>query len=52
MLRLYGCNTRRLLALGQGVLDSHQTVLIASLTRIRRTVTHSAGVGSLDGFHQ
>ena len=36
-----------MLALGQGVLDSHQTVLMASFTRTRRTVTHSAGVGSV-----
>jgi hypothetical protein len=41
-----------LLAFGQGVIDNHQTVLMASFTRMRRTVTHSAGVGNFDGFHQ
>lgn len=44
---LYGCRTRRLLAFGHSVFDSHHTVLIASFTRIRRTVTHSAGLGRL-----
>src|SRR2546427_3397827 len=50
MVALYGCKTRRLSALGQGVGESHQRQLTASLTRMGRTVTHSAGVGSLAGF--
>jgi len=45
-------STLRLSAFGAGVLDSHQTQLTASLTRIRRTVTHSAGEGSLAGLYQ
>jgi len=40
------------LTFGHGVGDSHQRQLTASLTRMRRTFTHSAGEGSLDGFHQ
>src|SRR5690606_38487099 len=43
---LYGQGTLRLLALGQGVFESHHTQFTASFTRIRRTVTHSAGDGS------
>lgn len=52
ILLLYGCKTRLLLALGYGVLDNHHTVLIASFTLTLRTFTYSAGVGSLEGFHQ
>lgn len=52
MESLYGARTRRLVAFGHGVGESHQMQFTASLTRIRRTLTHSAGVGSLDGFHQ
>jgi hypothetical protein len=43
---------RRLLALGHGVGENHQTQSTASLALILLTVTHSAGVGSFDGFHQ
>ena len=35
-----------------GAGQSHQMPLTASLTRMRLTVTHSAGVGNRAGFHQ
>ena len=47
---LYGRSTRRLSAFGDSVLESHQSVVTASLTRVRRIVTHSAGVGSRAGL--
>ena len=34
------------------MLAGQKIVSTASFTRMRRTLTHSAGVGSLDGFHQ
>ena len=40
-----------MLALGHGVGESHQTVFTASLTRMRRTVTHSAGDGTGLGLY-
>jgi hypothetical protein len=46
-----GGGTFRLLALTT-VGDSHHTQSTASFTRTRRTVTHSAGLGSLEGLHQ
>src|SRR5262249_3532267 len=49
---LYGLSTVRLLALGHGVLESHHTYSTASLMRIRRTVTHSAGMGIFAGLNQ
>src|SRR5215467_1145062 len=49
---LYALSTARLSALGQGVLDSHHTYSTESLTRMRRTVTHSAGIGILAGLNQ
>src|SRR5919199_3626843 len=49
---LYGFNTERLFAFGHGVLDSHQTCSTESRMRIRRTVTHSAGIGILAGLYQ
>jgi hypothetical protein len=47
-----GLSTARLSARGQGVRDNHQTYSTESLTRIRRTFTHSAGAGSLAGLNQ
>src|ERR1700690_749623 len=52
MSGLYSFRTRALLALGQGVLENHQTYSTESFTRIRRTVTHSAGIGILAGLYQ
>ena len=52
MLSLYGVRTLRLFALGRAVLDSHQIGWIASLTRTRRTVTHSAGAGIFARLYQ
>src|SRR5580700_11030258 len=52
MLSLYEVNILRLSALGCGVGDSHQTRVNESLTRTRRTVTHSAGVGRRAGLKQ
>src|SRR3954454_14511031 len=52
MLALYSVSTRRLSAFGCGVGESHQTRVNESLTRTRRTVTHSAGVGSRAGLKQ
>src|SRR5438445_3328215 len=48
----YGLSTRRLSAFGHSVFDIHQIGLTASVTRRRRTVTHSAGLGSLAGLCQ
>ena len=39
-------------AFGHGVGDNQYTLFTASFTLIRRTVTHSAGVGNFEGFHQ
>jgi len=50
--RLYALKTVRLFALGPGVFDNHQTYSTASLTRMRRTVTHSAGIGIFAGLNQ
>ena len=50
MLSLYSVSTRRLSAFGFGVGDSHHTRVNASFTRVRRTATHSAGVGSRAGL--
>src|SRR5260370_3400453 len=47
---LYGFNTLLLFALGLALLAIHQTCVYASLTRIRSTVTHCAGLGSLAGL--
>src|SRR5258706_1122615 len=52
MSGLYSFSTRMLLAFGQGVFENHQTYSTESLTRIRRTVTHSAGIGILAGLYQ
>src|SRR5438093_523507 len=52
MSLLYGLSTCLLLALGQGVLDSHQTYSTESRSPILRTVTHSAGAGILAGLNQ
>src|SRR5271157_2291046 len=49
---LYSFRTFQLLAFGQGVLESHQTYSTESLILIRRTVTHSAGIGILAGLYQ
>jgi hypothetical protein len=50
--RLLRCRYRHSFdALGHGG-ESHQMQLTASLTRIRRTFTHSAGVESFAGFHK
>ena len=40
------------LALGCGVFENHHRHSTASFTRILRTVTHSAGEGSLAGLYQ
>ena len=42
----------RLSALGCVDLESHQSASTESFTRMRRTVTHSAGAGSLAGLCQ
>ncbi len=52
MLSLYSVSTLRLSAFGCGVGDIHQTRVKASFTRVRRTVTHSAGDGSRAGLKQ
>src|SRR5256885_8040511 len=49
---LYGLRTARLSAFGHGVFDSHHTYSTESLIRMRRTVTHSAGIGILAGLNQ
>src|SRR5271155_5043814 len=52
MSSLYSLSTDRFDAFGQGVFESHHTYSTESLTRIRRTVTHSAGTGILAGLYQ
>src|SRR5882672_3887843 len=49
---LYGFKTFLLSALGHGVFPSHQTCSTESFTLMRRTVTHSAGIGSFAGLYQ
>ena len=50
MLSLYGFKTFLFIAFGNSDFESHQTTLTESFTLILLTVTHSAGVGSLDGL--
>src|SRR5882724_4471087 len=50
MLSLYGWRTFLLFADAIGSRTSHHTVFTASLSRRRRTVTHSAGVGRRAGL--
>src|ERR1035438_5748182 len=52
MSSLYSLRTLRFEALGWGVLENHQTYSTESRTRIRRTVTHSAGTGIFAGLYQ
>src|SRR5664280_1507377 len=49
---LYSLRTLRFEALGCGDLESHHTYSTESRTRIRRTVTHSAGTGIFAGLYQ
>src|ERR1700733_164553 len=52
MSSLYSLRTARFEALGHAVFESHQTYSTESRTRMRRTVTHSAGTGILAGLYQ
>src|SRR5882672_5024029 len=52
MSSLYSLSTARFDAFGQGVLDSHQTYSTESRILMRRTVTHSAGIGIFAGLYQ
>src|SRR5438067_1975931 len=52
MSALYALSTARLSDFGQGVFDNHQTYSTESFTRMRRTVTHSAGIGIFAGLNQ
>src|SRR5690348_12797913 len=52
MSSLYSLSTARFEAFGQAVLENHQTYSTESRMRIRRTVTHSAGIGIFAGLYQ